>query len=59
MLAYENGKPRYLYEKMQLAAKLREDELNKEKQYKWMQLKKSYKRIDQLELRAHQDKIDR
>lgn len=46
MLAYENGKPRYLYEKMQLAAKLREDELNKDKQYKWMQLKKSYKRID-------------
>ena len=24
-----------------------------------MQLKKSYKRIDQIELKAHQDKIDR
>ena len=52
-------KPVYLYEKMELAAKLRNDELEKEKMHKFHQKLKDHKPFDHNEMRRHQERVDR
>ena len=44
---------------MEAAAKLKEDEIRKEKELRLMQIKMERVPIDKLELQRHQDKIDR
>jgi len=47
------AKPQRLHEKMELAAKLRHEELEKDKKYKLMQNRIEHRPIDQNELRRH------
>lgn len=51
--------PQRLYQRMEAAAKLREDEIQKEKELRLMQIKMEHQPIDKLELWKHQEKIDR
>ena len=44
---------------MEAAAKLKEDEIRKEKELRLMQIKMERMPIDKLELQRHQDEIDR
>lgn len=52
-------KPKRLYEKMELAAKLRQEEIEKDKRYKLRQNRMEHLPVNSNELKRHAEKVDR